>query len=124
MAYTITTNEKEQAPVLGYIAKFLLDIGITPSLKGFQLFRNAVFLYILDSERFSKPKILYEMLADMHGDCVDSIKSNMRNSIRQALYSGKLLKLNNIMGVKMLDKDSSISNLQLISIIAEFIRYS
>ena len=123
MGYAIVTNEKEKAPVLSSITKILFEIGISPSLKGYRLLRNAVYLYTIDEERFCKPKELYEMLENMHNESVSSIESNMRHCVRQALNSGKLLELNRIMGIDVINDNSPLSNLQFVTFVAEAVRY-
>ncbi|MBR2970524.1 MAG: hypothetical protein IKC48_01835 [Clostridia bacterium] len=95
----------------------LIYIGITPDRKGFTYLQQAVLLVkatMMLKDVFHKLSIIFK--TNKH-----TIDSSIRNAVQSAFNSGKLLRLNEKLGMEIIDKDTCPTTKVIICYLAHYL---
>ncbi|MBR2967982.1 MAG: hypothetical protein IKC35_04330 [Clostridia bacterium] len=84
------------------ISKLLMRIGITPDKKGFVYLERVTSL--MQSNPFMSLKDTYKQIASEHKTNSCTIDSSIRNAIHCAYLNGKLSRLNDEIGIDIIDQ--------------------
>lgn len=104
------------------VSETLTHLGIFPYRKGHGLLKDSVLHYTALYQKGSTGE-LYRAVAALHHCTQKTLESNIRSAIKAAHNSGMLLRLNALIGTEVLDKGYVPSNLQFISILAQYCFY-
>lgn len=102
------------------IKNILIQLGVTPNLKGYKYLCTAISLTISDNNLINNvTKQLYPTVATLHGDKTSCIERSIRHAIKVAFNSKKIYELNNIFAFCILSPKEKPTCSQLISLIVE-----
>lgn len=105
------------------VTTILLKLGITPNLKGSDYLKDAIKLCVKDAPLIHKMmKRLYPKVASINYTTCTRVERVIRHSIDTSWKKGKLVNLNDILGVEIVGKYEKLSNSEVISLIANYIK--
>ena len=104
------------------ISATLHELGVLPNLRGYIFLRDAILVCLTDIPLAQL--LLYQILAKKHDTSAKTIESNIRTAIRVAGNSGKLAKLNELLGMRVVEHKAHITNMQLVALLTEYFRYT
>ena len=114
---------KQTLPELDHsLSSALTRLGIFPYRKGHKLIKDCVLYYLVQYEKGISGD-LYRTVSLWHNCLPGTLESNIRSALKAAHNSGKLSQLNDLLGAVVLDETCGISNLQFISLIAQYCYY-
>jgi len=108
------------------VSRTLTHLGIFPCRKGHALLRDAILynLHNLYTFQTDFPKSLYKHLAEKHNCSEKTAASNIHSAISAAQNAGTLERFNKLLGANVIDEYSPLSNLQFISLAAQYCYYN
>lgn len=95
----------------------LIYIGITPDRKGFAYLAQAVLLV----KSTMMLKDVFSQLSINFNNNQHTIDSSIRNAVHAAFNSGKLLRLNEKLGMEIIDKDTCPTTKAIIFYLAHYL---
>jgi len=113
----IVTKERE---LLKEICNLLMLIGIFPNRKGFTAIKYAIFLSVKAYQE-NVPIDIYKSLSKCLEKSVSLLEANMRSAFKSAKDSNMLNKLNDILGFNVVNNYISLSNLQIIALLTQYV---
>ncbi len=104
--------------------EYLVTIGISPKLSGFEYLKHAISLVVAEPRILDNvTKRLYPKVAEIMQTKVPAIERSMRHAIEGAYASKGLLGLNDIYGCVLYKGDRKPTNSELIALLAEKIEF-
>lgn len=106
------------------VTEYLLSVGISAKLSGFEYLRLAVTM-VVENPRIldNVTKMLYPSVAEVMQTKVPAIERSMRHAIEVAYLNKGLLGLNDIYGCVIYKGDRKPTNSELIALLAEKIEF-
>ncbi len=104
------------------VSRTLTTLGIFPIRKGHGQLLDAI-LYHLAQYPAGTANNLYCTVSRWHNCTPKALESAMRNALRAAHNSGMLMRINALVGAPVADSSYIPSNLQFISLIAQYCYY-
>jgi len=102
------------------VSQTLIALSIFPYRKGHSLIKDGV-LYCMTRYASDLPADdLYRSVALWHQCSPKAVESNIRSAIRAADNMGALVRLDRLLGVAVVNKSYPLSNLQFISLLAQY----
>ena len=118
------TEVREALPVLdNTVSRTLIFLGIYPCRKGHLLLKDGILYYLIQYAKGATTD-LYRCVAMWHNCTPRAAESNIRSAIRAAYDTGALYKINDLLGITIVDKCYSLSNMEFISLVAQYCYYS
>ncbi len=112
--------EKKELEKKKKILDYLIAIGISPKLTGFEYLRLAIKLVIKDKSYLSNiTKKLYPEISTIMFASPASIERSIRHSVEVACNTKGLLGLNELFGCVIYKGDRKPTNSEIIALIAE-----
>ncbi len=112
--------EKKELELNKKILDYLIAIGISPKLTGFEYLRLAIKLVIKDKSYLSNiTKKLYPEISTIMFASPASIERSIRHSVEVACNTKGLLGLNELFGCVIYKGDRKPTNSEIIALIAE-----
>jgi len=112
---TNVTTSAQQAPLFKEIGRTLTELGIFPHLKGHHDIK-AIVLKRIESQKNNK-------ISKTFSSTCKKEASNIRSALRVAENSGMLVRINDILGMRIVDKHCHFSPVQFISLLAHYFLY-
>ncbi len=106
------------------VTDYLVSIGISAKLSGFEYLRLAV-KFVVESPKLldNVTKMLYPKVAEVVQTKVPAIERSMRHAIEVAYFNKGLLGLNDIYGCVIYKGDRKPTNSELIALLSEKIEF-
>ncbi|MDR0855412.1 MAG: sporulation initiation factor Spo0A C-terminal domain-containing protein [Christensenellaceae bacterium] len=102
------------------VADILLQIGITPNIKGFHFIREAIVIAQENPQILNRiTNELYPKVAKLFDSTADRVERAIRHSIEVAWQKGKINNLNALYGIRLFNKCEKPSNGEIIALLCD-----
>lgn len=102
------------------LVDILLSIGISANLQGYHFLKESIKMVIDDPTTISSvTKIMYPEVADKFNTTACRVERAIRHAIDVSYNKGKILNLNDIFGLPILDVNEKPTNSEFVALIAD-----
>ena len=100
------------------VSALFMEIGMNPSLQGFDYLKNAVLVY---KKNKGAMKSICKEVAEKNNVAVVKVERSIRFAVNYVQDQGNLKRLNGILGIEYVKQGITISTKEFIALIAEFV---
>lgn len=102
------------------LMNIFLSIGISAHLQGYHYLRESIKL-IMDNPNYinSITKMMYPKIADRFSTTPCRVERAIRHALEVSFNKGKMIKLNDILGLNVLSKNERPTNSEFVALIAD-----
>lgn len=116
-------NQKEIKNIKGVEKKLvdiLLSVGISANLQGYSFLKETIKLAIENPNYLgSITKIMYPTIASKFKTTACRVERSIRHALDVSFSKGKIMHLNDIFGLKILDENEKPTNSEFVALIAD-----
>jgi len=117
---TKNKTKKEVMPLDQRISEILLTVGISANLQGYHYLKEAIKLAIKDPKCVnSVTKVLYPKVAEKFNTIPTRVERAIRHALDVSYNKGKIIKLNDVFGLRILDKNEKPTNSEFVALVAD-----
>ena len=113
--FTTTNNDIDKK-----LVDILLTVGITANLQGYSYLKSSIKLAIVNPECLNSiTKVLYPTVAVEYNTTPCRVERAIRHALEVSYNKGKMINLNEIFGLKILDSTEKPTNSEFVALIAD-----
>ena len=102
------------------IMEILLSIGISANLNGYHFLKDSIKMVIDDPTYLSSiTKKMYPAVADRWSTTTSKVERSIRHALTVSYNKGKMIYLNNLFGVDILDINDRPTNAEFVALLAD-----
>lgn len=102
------------------IMDIFLSIGISAHLQGYHYLRESIKLVMAHPDYISSiTKLMYPSIADRFDTTPCRVERAIRHALDVSFNKGKMIRLNDILGLRILGKDEKPTNSEFVALIAD-----
>lgn len=117
--FTTTNNDIDKK-----LVDILLTVGITANLQGYSYLKSSIKLAIVNPECLNSiTKVLYPTVAMEYNTTPCRVERAIRHALEVSYNKGKMINLNEIFGLKILDSTEKPTNSEFVALIADRLSY-
>lgn len=106
------------------LVDILLTVGITANLQGYSYLKASIKLAIVNPECLNSiTKVLYPTVAMEYNTTPCRVERAIRHALEVSYNKGKMINLNEIFGLKILDITEKPTNSEFVALIADRLSY-
>ena len=106
-----------------YVKQVLVELGVTPSLKGYLYLAQSIELCVEDHTRlYQLINRVYEPVAQANETVYQRVERNIRHAIRVFADRNRISALNRLLGAKLYQAGDYPPNGEMIGYLAEYVR--
>lgn len=104
------------------IMEIFLSIGISAHLQGYQYLKEAIKLVMQEPECInSVTKTMYPRIAEKCDATACRVERGIRHALETSFAKGKMIKLNGILGLEVLNEGEKPTNSEFVALLADII---
>ena len=117
----ITTRGSENYIALDQkLVDILLTVGISAHLQGYYFLKESIKLAIENPTYINAvTKIMYPKVADRFKTTACRVERAIRHALEVSFNKGKIMKLNELFGLRILDKNEKPTNSEFVALVAD-----
>lgn len=113
-------NDKSERRILNTVGNMLIELGIMPKLNGYAYVCNAILLILRNHDYVKKvTTALYPTIAVKYSVRSHSVERAIRHAIENSVNSGKMYRINKLLGVNVYDASFRMTNGEFLSLLSE-----
>ena len=102
------------------IMEVLLSIGISANLNGYHFLKDSIRMVIDDPSYINNiTKKMYPAVADRWSTTTSKVERSIRHALTVSYNKGKMIYLNNLFGVDVLDANDRPTNAEFVALLAD-----
>lgn len=114
------TRLKKSVEVDKRIMDIFLSIGISAHLQGYHYLRESIKLIMEHPDYISSiTKIMYPKIADKFETTPCRVERAIRHALEVSYNKGKMIRLNDVLGLRVLNRDERPTNSEFVALIAD-----
>lgn len=114
------TRLKKSVEVDKRIMDIFLSIGISAHLQGYHYLRESIKLIMEHPDYISSiTKVMYPKIADKFETTPCRVERAIRHALEVSYNKGKMIRLNDVLGLRVLNRDERPTNSEFVALIAD-----
>lgn len=114
------TRLKKSVEIDKRIMDIFLSIGISAHLQGYHYLRESIKLIMEHPDYISSiTKVMYPKIADKFETTPCRVERAIRHALEVSYNKGKMIRLNDVLGLRVLNRDERPTNSEFVALIAD-----